>query len=59
LSSGTPAADWHQALAVEASQRLDEACEAIGRGPMPTAKDPAQLAALIADKVLPELRALA
>jgi F420-dependent oxidoreductase-like protein len=86
--------------AVEGSQRLDEACSAIGRDPgeirrsvqvpvgddpaelvdllgryhaagfgdvvimlsggsMPTARDPAQLAALVAEKVLPELRALA
>jgi alkanesulfonate monooxygenase SsuD/methylene tetrahydromethanopterin reductase-like flavin-dependent oxidoreductase (luciferase family) len=86
--------------AVEGSQRLDEACLAIGRDPgeirrsvqvrvsddpaelvdvlgryhaagfsemvimlsggsMPTASDPAQLAALVAEKVLPELRALA
>jgi F420-dependent oxidoreductase-like protein len=84
----------------DGSQRLDEACSAIGRDPgeirrsvqvpagndpaelvdrlgqyheagftelvvmlsggsMPTAKDPAQLAALVAEKVLPELRALA
>jgi hypothetical protein len=28
-------------------------------GSMPTARDPAQLAALVAEKVLPELRALA
>jgi alkanesulfonate monooxygenase SsuD/methylene tetrahydromethanopterin reductase-like flavin-dependent oxidoreductase (luciferase family) len=86
--------------AVEGSQRLDEACLAIGRDPgeirrsvqvrvsddpaelvdllgryhavgfsemvimlsggsMPTANDPAQLAALVAEKVLPELRAFA
>jgi len=86
--------------AVEGSQRLDEACSAIGRDPseirrsvqvpvsedpaqlvdllgryhaagfsdvvimlsggsMQTARDPAQLAALVAEKVLPELRALA